>query len=445
MSTYLGAIDAHGAGTNVIHLVPQGALRNAVMGTDDRRPTSQELAQMKSLLAKGMASGAWGMSTGLIYVPSRFASTDELIELSRVVARSGGFYASHIRSEEEGLPQAIDEAIAIGKGAGLPVHISHLKANGRANWGKAETVVERIIAARRAGQVVTADQYPYVASSTSLAAMVVPAWAIRGSGDAFARLAASPERGPLLRAEILRELDRRDGGAAIRLARYTPRPGWVGRDLAAIAQAEGTTPLEVVLEVQRHGGAQAINFGMSETDVRFIMQYDFVATASDGSSHRPGGGDHPHPRAYGTFPRKIRYAIDEHVISLEQAIRSCTGLPARILGLPERGTLHPGGYADVVVLDPASFRDAATFDDPTRYAPGVRYLFVNGVALIAEGKPMVKASSKGQAARPRAAASDRWPGKSDRPRGTDLDRRPVPSLGRGDRRPGRNDRGGRHS
>ena len=223
----------------------------------------------------------------------------ELIELARVVARSGGIYASHIRSEEEGLLEAIDEAITIGKSAGLPVHISHLKANGKANWGKAGDAVQQILAARQAGQVVTADQYPYVASSTKLAAMVVPHWAIRGSGDEFARLAASADRGPLLRAEIQRELDRRDGGAAIRIARYAPRPGWVGRDLAAIARAEGITPLEVVLEIQRHGGAQAINFGMSEDDVRFIMRHDFVATASDGATHRPAAatGRIPAPTA----------------------------------------------------------------------------------------------------------------------------------------------------
>ena len=151
--------------------------------------------------------------------------------------------------------------------------------------------------------------------------------------------------------------------------------------------------MEIVLEIERHGVRQAINFGMSENDVRAIMQHDFVATASDGASHRPGGSDRPHPRAYGTFPRKIRYALDEHVISLEQAIRSCTGLPAQILNLPERGTLRAGSYADVVVFDPATFRDAATFDNPTQYALGVRYLFVNGHDLIADGKPTVKASS----------------------------------------------------
>jgi predicted amidohydrolase YtcJ len=396
VAKYLGAIDAHGTGTNVIHLVPHGAVRNAVMGLADRAPTAEELDRMRALVARGMTAGAWGMATGLIYLPGRYAKTGELVELSRVVARSGGIYASHIRNEEDGLLEAIDEAITIGKSATLPVHISHLKANGRSNWGKAALALERIVAARSSGQIVTADQYPYIASSTKLGAMVVPHWAMRGTGDEFARLAATSDRGPLLRAEIQRELDRREGGAAIRIARYEPQSGRVGRDLAAIARVEKTTPLEVVLDIQRHGGAQAINFGMNEDDVRAIMRCEFVATASDGSSHAPGSGDRPHPRAYGTFPRKIRYALDEHVLTLEEAILSCTALPAQILGLPDRGTLRPGAFADVVVFDPKTFRDAATFDEPTRYAPGVRHLFVNGVALIAEGKPNVRSSAKGK-------------------------------------------------
>jgi N-acyl-D-aspartate/D-glutamate deacylase len=320
------------------------------------------------------------MASGLIYVPSRYASTAELIELAKVVGEAGGIYASHIRDEEDGLLEAVDEAITIGREGRVRAHISHLKANGRANWGKSRQAVEKIEAARKAGQVVTADQYPYLASSTSLAAMVVPHWAIRGTGEDFAKLAAS-DRGELLRAEIQRELDRRDGGAAIRIARYGARLDRVGRDLVAIAELERSTPLDVVIDVQSHGGAQAINFGMSEDDVRFIMGKDYVATASDASSHLPGRGDRPHPRAYGTFPRKIRYAIDDKVISLEQAVRANSGLPAEILGLPERGTLREGAFADIVVFDPKTFRDAATFEEPTTYAGGIHSLFVNGVAI----------------------------------------------------------------
>src|SRR6185437_14251377 len=186
-----------------------------------------------------------------------------------------------------------------------------------------------------------------VASSTQLAAMVVPHWARQGSAADFARIADDPAEGARLRKAIQADLDGRDGGASIRIARYARTPGRVGKDLVAIAKAEGTTPLEVVLDIQRHGGAQAISFGMFEDDVRSVMAHDWVATASDGSAHRPGGADRPHPRSYGTFPRKIRYALDQKVITLEQAVRSCSGLPASILRLADRGVIRPGAKADL--------------------------------------------------------------------------------------------------
>ncbi|MHB1562449.1 MAG: N-acyl-D-amino-acid deacylase family protein, partial [Isosphaeraceae bacterium] len=383
---YFAAIDAHGAGTNVIHLIPHGEIRATVLGNADRAPDPSELARMKQLVERDMEAGAWGMSTGLIYVPATYARTDELIALARVVRRHGGIYASHIRDEGAGLLASVDEALAIGEGAGIPVHISHLKASGKANWGTVRGALDRIAAARANGRAVSADQYPYIASSTKLAAMVVPKWAARLDGSTFARLAADPVRGPELRREIDKGLASRDGGSSIRIARYEPNPAWAGLDLAEIGRRSGKNPLEVVLEIQRHGGAQAISFGMCEDDVREVMRHPFVATASDGSTHLPGRGDQPHPRAYGTFPRKIRYALDDRILSLEQAVRSCSGWPAEILGLTDRGVIRPGAFADIVVFDPSRFRDSATFDRPTQYAPGVRHLFVNGVALIADGR-----------------------------------------------------------
>jgi predicted amidohydrolase YtcJ len=382
----LDAVDAHGAGTNVIHLIPHGAVRAAVMGNADRAPSTAELEQMKALVERGMNAGVWGMSTGLIYLPGRFSETPELIALSRVVARHGGIYASHMRNEGTSLLKSIDEILTIGKEAGLPVHISHLKASGKASWGLTTPACDRIEEARKAGQAITADQYPYVASSTKLAAMVIPAWAQQDGIEGFKRLADDPAQGPKLRREIEESLERRDGGNSIRIARYTPRPERVGKDLAAIAVSENTTPVDVVIDIQRHGGAQAISFGMTEDDVRTVMRHDFVATASDGSAHVAGGGDQPHPRSYGTYPRKVRYALDEKVLTLEQAIRSSSALPAEILHLPDRGVIRTGAIADIVVFDPVTFRDAATFDQPTRTAPGVAYLFVNGVAAIADGQ-----------------------------------------------------------
>ncbi len=311
-----------------------------------------------------------------------------------MAGEKGGIYASHIRSEGAGLAQSIDEAISIGSAAGIPVHISHLKASGKAYWGTVDAALDRIAKARAAGQRVTADQYPYIASSTRLSAMVVPDWALQGTTADFARIAADRDRGRKLRAGIEEALAERDGGGSIRIARYPPRPDWAGLDLATIATREGTTPVELVVEIERQGGAQAISFGMSEDDVREVMRHAFVATASDASSHVAAAGEVTHPRAYGTFPRKIRYALDEKIMTLEEAIRSCTGLPAEILGLPDRGILRPGAVADIVVFDPATFRDAATFDQPTLFAHGLKHLFVNGKALISGGDLQVDSKTK---------------------------------------------------
>jgi predicted amidohydrolase YtcJ len=402
---YFDAIEKHGAGANVIHLIPQGDVREAVLGKADRRADREALRAMARLVEKGMRDGAWGMSSGLIYVPSRYADLRELTALATIVAAHGGIYASHIRDEGPGLLKAIDEAIAVGNGARLPVHISHLKANGKANWGLSKDACEAIEAARKDGHRVTADQYPYVASSTSLGAMVVPDWALQGNAADFARIAADPVRGPKLREAITHELADKENGASLRIARFAKDPSINGLNLVEVSTRWGKTPLEVVLEIQTHGGAQAISFGMSEDDVRYVMARDYVATASDGSAHKPGA-DRPHPRAYGTFPRKIRYALDERVISLEEAIRSCTGLPASILALPDRGTIRVGNIADLVVFDPKTFRDVATWADSTRYATGVKYLLLNGVAAIAEGKPVPK-SRPGRVLRlPKAGPAD---------------------------------------
>jgi predicted amidohydrolase YtcJ len=386
IKAFLAKVETRGVGTNVIALVPQGSVRRSVLGNAEVKADAKALERMKRIVAQGMEAGAWGISTGLIYLPGRYADTAELIALAKVVAAFGGLYASHIRDEGEDLLAAIDEAITIGRAAGLPTHISHLKASGRANWGQVVPACERIKQARASGQAVTADQYPYIASSTQLGAMVVPHWARQGTPKDFARLADDPQEGPRLRREIETDLEKRGGAGSIRIARYKAQPSWAGLDLEAIARKVRTTPLDIILDIERHGGAQAISFAMSEEDVRFVMHQPFVATASDGSAHVPGGDDRPHPRSYGTFPRKLRYALEEHVLPLEQAIHSCTGLPAEILRLPDRGTIRAGNFADLVIFDPETFRDRATFDNPTQYAKGVEYLFVNGQAVIADGR-----------------------------------------------------------
>jgi N-acyl-D-aspartate/D-glutamate deacylase len=386
VAAYFRKLEAGHMGTNVIHQVPHNDVRRRVLGNVNRPPTGAELKRMEDLVDQGMRAGTWGLSTGLIYNPGTYAKTDEIIALAKVAARHGGFYASHIRNEGTGVLAAIEEALTIGREAGLPVHISHLKASGRKAWGMAADEVALIQAARAKGQAVSADQYPYTASSTSLAATVVPALFREGSARDFQARLADPERGARIRQAIARDIADRDGGKSVRIARYRPRPQWQGLDLTAIAAKEKKTPLDIVLEIEQHGGAQIINFGMSEEDVRLIMKQPFVATASDGASQTPGD-TMPHPRSYGCFARKIgRYAIEDKVIPVEHAIRSASGLPADILKLPERGYLRPGYFADVVVFDPKTYRDRATFERPHQLARGVRYLFVNGQLAVDEGK-----------------------------------------------------------
>jgi N-acyl-D-amino-acid deacylase len=386
VAAYFSRLEAVHTGTNVIHQVPHNALRAKVMGNANRSPTPDELKRMEELVDKCMKEGAWGLSTGLYYNPGAYAQKEELIALARVAARHAGHYATHMRDEGAGVLASIDEAITIGREAGLPVHISHLKAFGPRTWGKAADEIALIKAARNRGQVVTADQYPYRASSTALMAELVPPQFREGDQKDFLNRLDDREQGPRLRQAIAARIKDLNAGPAIRIARYAPQPAWQGKTLDALASQQKTEVLDVVLDILRHGGAQIVDFSMNEEDVRLIMRQPFVATASDGSSQVPGD-TMPHPRSYGCFARKIgRYGIEEQIIPLERAIRSASGLPADILKLPERGYLKTGYYADVVVFDPKSYRDQATFDRPHQYAAGVRYLLVNGKFTIEEGK-----------------------------------------------------------
>jgi N-acyl-D-amino-acid deacylase len=384
---FYDAIDQHGAGPNVAHLLPQGSLRGLVMGSDLREPTDREMQKMLDLAGKAMRDGVWGMSSGLIYVPSSYASTEELVEIARVVSRHGGIYASHIRGEGTTLLGSIEEALRIGREADIPVHVSHFKSSGRENWGMVRQAAEMIAIERKtSGRRVTADQYPYVASSTSLDATLLPAWARSGGRADLIKRLEDAESGPELRKIVASALALKSDGNDVRIARYSPRREWVGRSLLDIARAAQREPIDVAYDIFRGGGAQIVNFGMSEEDVRYLMTIDWVATASDGRAYLPGA-DRPHPRSYGTFPRRIgQYAIIDSVIPLEHAIRSASGLPAEILGLTDRGLLKTGQFADITVFDPETFRDAATFDDPHQYSTGVRYVFVNGTAAIHRGQ-----------------------------------------------------------
>ena len=382
---YYDHIDKYGAGANVAHLLPQGGLRKAVLDSERLEPTEPQLAEMLQLAEKAMLDGAWGMSTGLIYVPSSYANTEELTTIAKVVAKYNGIYVSHIRGEGTTLLESVGEAMQIGREAELPVHISHFKAAGRSAWGLVREATKQIEQQRAKGFTITADQYPYTASSTSLGATVLPSWAREGGGKQLRERLVSDRHTlePLIRKAITRA----DNGSAIRLARYKPQPKWVGKDLATIAKMKGTPVVEVAFEVLMNGGASVVKFSMNEQDVRHVMTHAWVATASDGGVKSPGPTK-PHPRNYGTFPRKLaHYALKEQVIPLEQAIHSMTGLPASILSLPDRGRIKTGMVADIAVFDPETIEAKATFDNPHQYATGIRYLFVNGEATIIRGFP----------------------------------------------------------
>ena len=383
---FLKKVDQTGAGTNIIHLVPQGSLRGKVMKSENRAPTPEELDQMKQLVDRAMRDGAWGMSTGLIYVPGIFAQTDELVELAKVVSSHGGLYVSHIRDESDKLIEAVDEAIRIGRRANLPVHISHFKVCGVPNWGLVRDAVRLIEEARREGVTVTADQYPYVATSTSLVDTLMRATEIPGGREnLFKRMDADPALEQKVRKVIARRL--KDTRKTV-IASAKKYPQFVGKSLEQIAGEQERDVIDLVLEIQRNGGASVVNFTISEEDARYVMTLPWVATASDGAVRLPDPKACPHPRNFGTFPRKVgHYARREKVLSLAQAIRSCTGLPADILGLADRGYLRPGAYADVVVFDPETLIDQATFEEPNQYSTGVKYLFVAGKLTLEEGKP----------------------------------------------------------
>jgi len=387
VAKYYDRIDAAGCGTNVAHLLPQGALRDEVVGRAQRTAKPAELERMRRLATRAMQEGAWGMSSGLIYVPSSYADTTELSQIAEAVAAHGGLYVSHIRNEGAALLDAVNEAMAIGAGSGARVHISHFKSKGQDAWGLIRQAVKLIEAARSHGQIVTADQYPYTASSTSLEATLMPTWArAGGQKDLVARL-DNAEQSSRIRDAIRRSLSTSNDAAGLWIARYKPRQDWVGKNLAQIAESENLSEVDLTIKIARNGGAAIVNFGMSEDDVRFAMQVPWVATASDGRAYLPDE-TRPHPRSYGTFPRKVgHYALRENVLDTATAIRSATGLPADVLQLEDRGYLRQGAFADVVVFDPDEFIDAATFEAPHQYSRGVRFVFVNGQPAVFRGHP----------------------------------------------------------
>ncbi len=397
MEEYLRRFDQDGCALNVIQLVGHGTLRIAAMGFARRAPTPKELETMKGLLAESLEGGAWGLSTGLIYAPGSFAATDEIVELAKVAGRHRGFYASHVRGEGANLLNAISEAIRIGREGQLPIQVSHLKAAGRRHWGKTAEALALIDSARAEGLDVTADVYPYTAGSTTLRALL-PDWAQEGGIDAIlARL-----RDPDTRARIAAEIEEGPGGGegfavnvgweGITIAYAPSRTEVQGQRLSEIARARGVSPVEAALELIEieRGRAYMILFMMDEADLQRVLVHPQVMIGSDGSAlatHGELGQGKPHPRSYGTFPRVLaRYWRDERLLSLEQAVHKMTGLPAKKLGLKDRGVVRVGARADLVVFNGKTVTDLATYEEPHRYAAGVEYVLVNGRLVIKGGE-----------------------------------------------------------
>ena len=375
-------LENDGVGINIAHLVPHGALRDKVMGKVRRAPTDDELNEIQRLAAEGMRQGAWGMSTGLQYVPGAYADTDELVAIARVVGRHGGIYASHMRDESDQLIEAIEEVIEIARRAELACHISHFKASKRRNWGKLRAAAQIIDQARRSGLTITADQYPYTASSTSIMAMLIPEEEREGGNAATIARLDDPQQLERLRPMIAKSLEER---GQLMIASFDKKPQWVGKLIGEVAKMENRNAVDVALEVLHDGDAMGVNFGMDEADVRFAMTLPWVATASDGSV-KVDDGTRPHPRSFGTFPRKIgRYAIREKVLSLPAAVRSASGLPADILGMTDRGYVRKDLVADLVVFDPKGLEDRATYELPFEPSVGVRWVLLSGETAIANG------------------------------------------------------------
>jgi N-acyl-D-amino-acid deacylase len=397
MGDYLEAFDAEGTAVNVVQLVGHGTLRVAAMGFARRAPTAGELATMQRLLGAAIEAGAWGLSTGLIYAPGSYAATEEIVALAQVVARRRhALYASHIRGEAATLLDAVREALTIGREADLPVQVSHVKAAGRPNWGGVERVLALIDEAAAAGLDVMADVYPYTASSTSLRTLL-PDWALEGGIEAMQERVRDAATRARIRHDIetpgtgQRMLDR-VGWENIVISACPGRPEIEGKRLSEIAASLGRDPSEAAMDLLAAEGARAsmVLFQLDERDVRRALTHPRVMIGSDGSAlapHGEMGGGKPHPRSYGTFPRVLgHYAREERLLSMAQAVHKMTALPARRLGLADRGVIRPGARADLVVFDERTVGDRATYESPHQYPAGIEHVIVDGRFVVRDGE-----------------------------------------------------------
>jgi N-acyl-D-amino-acid deacylase len=401
LGEYLELLEKKGVSMNVGSHVGAATVRINLLGSEDADPTPEQLARMQDLVRQAMEEGALGVGSSLIYVPGSFAETGELTALAATAARCGGIYATHMRSEGRGLLEAVDETIAISRESGAPAEIYHLKAGGKEHWPKLGEAIARIEAARREGLRITADMYAYPAGATGLDA-AMPPWVQEGGNAAwFARL-----RDPAVRKRVAAEmrsdpdgwenLMRAAGGAENMLVVVLRKPElkkYIGRTLAEIAAERGTSPEEAAMDLVAEDETRVgtVYFLMSEDEVRRKVALPFMSFGSDGSAVSAEGDflkSNLHPRSYGNFARVLgRYVRDGKVTTLEDAIHRMSGHPASVLNLTDRGSLKEGNFADIVLFDPATIQDHATYTEPHRYATGVSQVIVNGVLALENGEP----------------------------------------------------------
>ncbi len=389
LAPQLAAIKQAGPGVNAAPMIGHNAVRIATLGYENRAPNATELDRMRGLVRAGMEAGAFAFSSGPFYTPGNFSKTDELVALAKVAGEFGGFYTSHIRDEGDydiGVVAAVDEVITIAREAQLPGVVTHIKALGPHVWGFSREIIQHIDAARAAGVEIWADQYPYDASATGLGAALLPAWAQEGGIGAVRGRLANPEQRAKIRTEMLANFERRGGPGAFMFRRFTPDPTIEGKRLNVVALERKLEPVDLAIDLLQKGEPSIISFNMQDDDVVAFMRQPWTMTCSDGDLVKFGEGV-PHPRSYGTYPRKLRvFALDRGVITLERAVQSMTSQPAAVFHVRDRGELRTGALADVVVFDPAKVRETATYDQPHAIAEGMRFVFVNGRAAIADGK-----------------------------------------------------------
>jgi N-acyl-D-aspartate/D-glutamate deacylase len=375
------SLKVHGVGTNTGFFVGHGAVRQQVMGKANRQATSDEIETMKSLVKSAMQQGAFGLSSGLYYVPGNYANTDELVQLAMAVKPFNGLYESHIRDESSyniGLIAAVKEAIEIGEKAGIPIHLSHLKALGVDVWGQSTQIVDIINEARERGVKVTADQYPWLASGTNISSALFSRWVRADTQEAYYARLVNPELLPKIRQEVTGNIRRR-GGAQALLIVNTKQQKWLGKNLEEIALSEKKSPADTAIHIVLSGNASVASFNMNIEDINRIMQQEWLITSSDGTKG--------HPRKFASYPEKFeKFVKNNEVISLTTFINQSSGLVADTLGVKNRGYLKVGYFADLAIIDEKKYKANATYNEPEKLSDGVVFLWVNGQLAINKNK-----------------------------------------------------------